>query len=162
MSIFRCLPHSSGWSNSKINRRIFGSGGHAIRGKLMHYAFRDMFGKVKSCRWTGEEFEAMVVGGRATFLLDDHGAFIKDDSSLIGGSFKKAPRFAMKRAPHVELRIAPQRTPHRLDCGLVESVRPVALRRSDGKPSNSRRRAPRYSTSLPSRAKLKKALTNTI
>jgi hypothetical protein len=99
----------------------------------MHYAFRDMFGKVKSYRWTDEEFEAMVVGGRATF----NGAFIKDDSSLIGGSFKKAPRFAMKRAPHVELRIAPQRTPHRLDCGLVETVRPVALRRSDGKPSNS-------------------------
>ena len=102
----------------------------------MHYAFRDMFGKVKSCRWTDEEFESVVVGGRATFLLDDHGAFIKENSSLIGGSFKKAPRFAMKRAPHVELRIAPQRTPHRLDCGVVESVRPVALRRSDGKPSN--------------------------
>ena len=62
-----------------LNRRIFGSGGHAIRGKLMHYAFRDMFGKVKSCRWTDGEFEAMVVGGRATFLFDDHGAFIKDD-----------------------------------------------------------------------------------
>ena len=41
----------------------------------------------------------------------------------------------MKRAPHVELRVAPQRTPYRLDFGLAELVRPVALRRSDGKPS---------------------------
>ena len=40
----------------------------------MHYAFRDMFGKVK--------LEAMVVGGRATFLFDDHRAFIKDDAPL--------------------------------------------------------------------------------
>jgi len=43
----------------------------------------------------------------------------------------------MKRAPHVELRVAPQRTPYRLDFGLAELVRPVALRRSDGKPSTS-------------------------
>jgi len=35
----------------------------------------------------------------------------------------------MKRAPHVELRVAPQRTPYRLDFGLAELVRPVALRR---------------------------------
>ena len=55
---------------------------YAIRGKLMHYVFRDMFGKVKSYRWTDQEFEAMVVGGRATFLFDDHGAFIKDDAPL--------------------------------------------------------------------------------
>jgi hypothetical protein len=124
----------------------------------MHYAFRDMFGKVKSYRWTDEEFEAMVVGGRATF----NGAFIKDDSSLIGGSFKKAPRFAMKRAPHVELRVAPRRTPHRLDFGLAELVRLVVFRRSDGKPSNSAATCPWGRASLPSRAKLKKALTNTI
>jgi hypothetical protein len=45
----------------------------------MHYAFRDMFGNVKSYRWTDDELEAMVVGGRATFLFDDHGAFIKND-----------------------------------------------------------------------------------
>lgn len=48
----------------------------------MHYVFRDMFGKVKSYRWTDEEFEAMVVGGRATFLFDDNGVFIKEDAPL--------------------------------------------------------------------------------
>src|ERR1700722_2014935 len=57
-------------------------------------------------------------------------------ASLIGGNFKKASRFAMKRAPHVELRVAPRRTPHRLDFGLAELVRLVVFRRSDGKPSN--------------------------
>jgi hypothetical protein len=45
-------------------------------GKAHAYAFRDMFGKVKSYRWTDEELQAMVVGGRATFLFDDHGAFL--------------------------------------------------------------------------------------
>jgi len=70
---------------------------------------------------------------------------------LIGGSFKKAPRFAMKRAPHVELRVAPQRTPHRLDFGLAELVRPVALRRSCGK----------RPTSAAACAKAKKAASGT-
>jgi hypothetical protein len=96
-----------------------------------------MLGKVKSCRWTDDELEAMVVGGRATFLFDDHGAFFKNDHrSLIGGNFKKASRFAMKRAPRVELRVAPRRMPHRLDFGLAELVRLVVFRRSDGNPSN--------------------------
>jgi hypothetical protein len=67
----------------------------------MHYAFRDMFGKVKSCRWTDGEFEAMVVGGRATFLLDDHGAFIKDDKRQLqeGATLRDEAR-ASCRASH--------------------------------------------------------------
>ena len=145
------LAHSSGRSNSKRYRRIFGSGGQAIRGKLMHYAFRDMFGKVKSSMTATFIVTTMVPSSKTT------------TASLIGGGFKKAPRFAMKRAPHVELRVAPRRTPHRLDFGLAELVRLVVFRRSDGKPSNSAATCPWAAfDSLPSRAKLKKALTNTI
>jgi hypothetical protein len=55
---------------------------YAVRGKFMHYVFRGMFGKLKSYKWSDAELEAMVVGGRATFLFDDHGAFIKDDTPL--------------------------------------------------------------------------------
>jgi len=55
---------------------------YAVRGKFMHYVFRGMFGKLKSYKWSDAEFEAMVTGGRATFLFDDHGAFIKDDAPL--------------------------------------------------------------------------------
>ena len=97
-----------------------------------------MFGKVKSYRWTDDEFEAMVVGGRATFLLDDHGAFIKDDHRFPkrwqlqeGATLRDEARASCR------LRVAPRRTPHRLDFGLAELVRLVVFRRSDGKPSNS-------------------------
>jgi hypothetical protein len=109
----------------------------------MHDAFRDMFGKVKSYRWTG--------------------AFIKDDHRFPNRrQLQEGATLAMKRAPHVELRVAPRRTPHRLDFGLAELVRLVVFRRSDGKPSNSAATCPWSRVSLPSRAKLKKALTNTI
>jgi hypothetical protein len=48
----------------------------------MLYAFRDMFGKVSRTDGPTKNLRAMVVGGRATFLFDDHGAFIKDDAPL--------------------------------------------------------------------------------
>jgi hypothetical protein len=83
---------------------------YAIRGKLMHYAFHDMFGLCARhiasisalLNWSGRALsgkrrEAIDLGG---------GVHLFPNRRQL---FKKAPRFAMKRAPHVELRVAQRR-----------------------------------------------------
>ena len=58
------FPHKDGMPPGDLD--------YAVRGKFMQDVFRDMFGKVKSYKWGDAEFEAMVAGGRATFLFDEH------------------------------------------------------------------------------------------
>ena len=41
--------------------------------------------------------------------------------------------FAMKRTPHVELRVAPQRTPHRLRYGVIDNDRQIPQHRQWGR-----------------------------
>jgi len=54
---------------------------YAVRGKWMHYLFRDQFGKMKSYRHSDAELEAEMLAGRLTFLFNENGIFIEDSNA---------------------------------------------------------------------------------
>lgn len=51
---------------------------YSIRGKFMHYVFRDMLGKLKSPKFNDAALEDQLLAGRLTFLFDENGEFVTD------------------------------------------------------------------------------------
>jgi hypothetical protein len=54
---------------------------YSVRGKLMHFIFRNSLGKMKSHKFSDTELEAEMLAGRLTFLFDENGEFIKDSNA---------------------------------------------------------------------------------